>query len=241
MADTEATEPYAAYARFYDATQGSSDAADYRHLLGRHHAQARTVLELGCGTGNYLAVLADDYAVEGLDISRAMLRYARKRLPGVAFHRRDMASFEIGRHFDAVICPYDSINHLLRFEDWVRTFKAAKRHLNPKGVFVFDVNTPYRLRELAKAPPWVHAFGDNYLIMAVSLLPGGVSVWDIKVFERLKGRSYRLHHDVVRERAFDNARVLAALKSQFTTVRTYDPVKWSRAKATSRRLFYVCR
>ena len=77
--------------------------------------------------------------------------------------------------------------------------------------------------------------------MSVSLLSSGVSEWDIKVFERQRGRSYRLHHEVIRERGFENERVVDALKSNFNKVRTYDPVKWSRAKVGSRRLFYVCK
>jgi SAM-dependent methyltransferase len=169
-----------------------------------------------------------------------MLKYARRKLPDVAFHHQDMAAFKIPSRFDAIICPYDSINHLLRFSDWVRTFRAAKRHLNPGGVFIFDVNTDHRLRELANAPPWVHRFGSNYLIMNVSLSKTGVSDWTIKVFERIKGRSYRLHHDVIKERSFGNERVVAALKSHFHSVRTYDPIGWSRPKTASRRLFYVC-
>jgi SAM-dependent methyltransferase len=232
-------DPYAVYARFYDATQGSR-GAQYRYLLGRHHPNARTLLELACGTGAHLALLADDYAVEGLDISRAMLKYARQRLPGVTFHRLDMVAFKLRKHFDAIVCPYDSINHLLRLSDWARTFKAAKRHLNPGGVFIFDMNTQYRLKELGNAPPWVHRFGNNYLVMEVSLLPSGVSEWDIKVFERQRGRRYRLHHEVIRERGFDNSRVVDALQAHFDSVRTYDPVKWSRARAGSRRLFYIC-
>jgi hypothetical protein len=108
-------------------------------------------------------------------------------------------------------------------------------------VFIFDVNTEHRLLELASSPPWVHRFGDNYLIMKVSPSKRGVSDWDVKVFERTKGRSYRLHHEVIKERAFDNERVVATLKSHFPFVRTYDPVGWSRPKTTSRRLFYVCR
>jgi SAM-dependent methyltransferase len=236
-----ALEPYAVYAHFYDATQASSKAAQYRYLLRRHHPAARTLLELGCGTGAHLAHLSTDYAVEGLDLSRTMLRYARRALPAVTFHRQDMAGFSVRECFDAIVCPYDSINHLLRFGDWVRTFRAAKRHLNPNGVFIFDANTEHRLRELARTPSWIHRFGDNFLVMAVSLANKGVFEWDIKVFEHLKRQTYRLHREVIRERAFENDRVVRALRSHFGSVRTYDPAGWSRPKKASPRLFYVCR
>lgn len=232
---------YAVYARFYDAAQGLPDGAQYRYLLQRHHPKAQSVLEIACGTGAHLATLAKNYRVEGLDRSRAMLRHARKRLPDIPLHEQDMAAFELGRRFDAIVCPYDSLNHLLQFRPWLRTFKAAKRHLNPNGLFVFDVNTEQRLRALAAGPPWAQPFGDDYQIMTVTLSPIGIASWDIRVFERQRGSHYRLSHEVIRERAFPHERIMRALKTCFAEVRAYDPARWSRPKTTSARLFYVCR
>ncbi len=200
-------KPYAVYGHFYDATQCRPDGAQYLHLLRRHHPAARSLLEIACGTGSHLAALAAHYDVEGLDNSRTMLSYARKRLPRVALHCQDMAGFSLKGRFDAIVCPYDSINHLLGFRDWRRTFRAAKRHLNPKGVFIFDVNTEYRLRSLSRSPPWAKGFGDNYLIMTISMTPSDIAEWDTKVFERERASSYRLHHEVIRERAFAHERV----------------------------------
>jgi SAM-dependent methyltransferase len=233
-------QPYAVYGHFYDVTQGPADGAKYLALLRRHHPSARTLLELGCGTGAHLAALAEHYDVEGLDVSRTMLHYARKRLPGIRLHRQSMAGFTVPRRFDAVVCPFDSVNHLLSFADWVKTFRAAKRHLNPQGVFVFDANTPFRLRELAAAPPWVHRFGENYLIMTVSLERAVLSRWDIEIFERRRGSGYRLHREVLRESAFEHVRVKDTLERIFGSVRPYDHARWSRPKKSSRRLFYVC-
>ena len=234
-------EPYAIYGPFYDATQGTPSGAQYLHLLRKHHPAAKTVLELACGTGAHLATLGQHYEVEGLDRSRTMLRFARKRLPGVRFTEQSMAGFELDARFDAIVCPYDSINHLLRLGEWKDTFRAAKRHLNAGGLFVFDVNTERRLQELAAEPPWVHRFDDNYLIMDVSLVRPGLSSWDIKVFEHRKGDRYRLHHAVIRERAFTQERIRLALGASFGDVRVYDERGWSRPRKSSRRLFYVCR
>jgi len=78
-----------------------------------NHPNAENVLEIACGTGAVLRELATQYEVTGLDISRAMLRIAHKKLPKTQFYQQDMTSFRIGRTFDAVICPYDAINHLL--------------------------------------------------------------------------------------------------------------------------------
>jgi len=233
-------EPYTVYGHFYDATQRKPDPSQYLNLLRKFHPGAETLLELACGTGAHLAPLVEHYDVTGLDISRTMLRYARRKLPGVRFHHQDMAGFDLGVRFDAVICPYDSINHMVKFEDWVKTFRAAKRHLNPKGVFIFDINTEYRLRDLAGLPAWARRFGENYVIMKVSMGEGGIADWDIKVFEREKRGTYRLHHEVIREQSFAHQKVKLALKESFEKVRAFDLAGWGRPKATSRRLFYVC-
>jgi cyclopropane fatty-acyl-phospholipid synthase-like methyltransferase len=234
-------EPYAIYGPFYDATQGPRNAANYLHLLRQHHPRARTLLEIACGTGATLVPLSKKYSVTGLDVSRTMLRIARSKLPAVKFHCQDMAGFQLKERFDAVICPYDSINHLLGFKDWVRTFKAARRHLNTDGVFIFDMNTRHKLQTLAKSATWIRQFDENYLIMKVSMSAHAVADWDVRVFERLKSGQYRLHHEVIKERSFDHEQIQSSLKSCFQTVRAFDVAGWSRPKRLSGRLFYVCR
>ena len=232
---------YAVYGHFYDATQPGRDGSTYLQLLRQHNKQARTLLEIACGTGAHLAPLAKYYDVTGLDISPTMLRYARKKLPTVKFHLQDMAGFDLGETFDAVICPYDSMNHLLKFDDWIRTFRSAKRHLNPQGTFIFDINTEYRLRKLAAGPPGIRQFGANYLIMKVSIAEKGIADWDVAVFEHLKRDMYRLHREVIKERSFTHEQVKQALQEYFDRVRAYDSDGWTRPKATSGRLYYVCR
>lgn len=123
----------------------------------------------------------------------------------------------------------------------LRTFRAAKRHLNPGGVFVFDAHTEANLERLAEAPPHVLPFGDDYLIMNVGRERGEVYGWNIEVFEHVRDRQYLLHRQLIRERAFANDKVLDALGRIFPFARAYDPQGWSRPKQSSRRLFYVCR
>jgi len=235
------SEPYAVYGPFYDATQGPRDGSNYLRLLQQHHPRARTLLEIACGTGANLAPLAKHYSVTGLDLSPTMLRYARAKLPGVEFYCQNMAGFHLEKTFDAVICPYDSINHLLSFRDWVRTFKAVKRHLNPGGIFIFDINTKHRLEALSSTPARTHQFDENYLIMKVSMSSRDVVDWDVRVFEKLKSGKYRLHHEIIKERSFDHDQIRRSLKSDFQSVRAFDVAGWSRPKRSSGRLYYVCR
>jgi SAM-dependent methyltransferase len=234
---------YGAYARFYDATQGdrAEHAAYVRSLLKKHHPKAKTVLELACGTGSILKQLQPHYEVTGVDLSGEMLAIARKKLPGVRLVHGDMRTVDLDERFDAVLCVYDSINHLTRFRDWEAVFRRAREHVNDRGVFVFDINTVHRLAASSGAPPMVQWFGDaSLMVIAIVQAPRGAVDWEINVFERVRGSSYRLHLDVIREVSFPRERVQTALRKRFTRIWTYD-ARRARPSASSDRLHFVCR
>jgi SAM-dependent methyltransferase len=232
---------YVAFARFYDAVQGDrADAADYaRSLLERHHPGARSVLELACGTGSILARLRSGYEVVGVDLSREMLAIARRRLPGVELVCADMSRVHLGRRFDAVLCLYDSINHLLRWRQWEAVFDRAGEHLEPDGVFVFDLNTERRLAALASAQPAVQWFDGNLLLLDVADTGRGVVDWRLRVFERTGGTRYRLHEVTIPERSYPLERIRASLARRFRRVRVVDPLR-VRPTTRSGRLWLVC-
>lgn len=232
---------YAAFARFYDAVQGDrADAADFvRSLLERHHPRAQSVLELACGTGSILARLRPRYEVAGVDLSAEMLAVAKRKLPGVELVHADMTRVRLGRRFDAVLCLYDSINHLLHFRQWEAVFDRAREHLSPDGVFVFDLNTQRRLVALAAAPPTVEWFDGNLLLLEVAAAGRGVVDWRLRVFERTGEARYRLHETTIPETSFPLERIRESLLHRFRRVRLVDPL---RARPTSRsgRLWLVC-
>jgi SAM-dependent methyltransferase len=234
---------YSAYARFYDATQGdrAEHAAYIRSLLKKHHPRAKTVLELACGTGSILKQLQPHYEITGVDLSDEMLAIARKKVLGVRLVHGDMRTVDLGERFDVVLCVYDSINHLVAFRDWEAVFRRAREHLNDGGVFLFDINTVHRLAASAGAPPHVQWFGDGSLmVIAIVQAPRGAVDWEINVFERVRGSSYRLHLDVIREASFPTERMRAALRRRFTRIWTYD-ARRARPSAQSDRLHFVCR
>ncbi len=106
--------PYARFSRFYDQVMGDrSAAANYiRHLIELTIPRAKTLLEIACGTGGILGRLSESYDVTGLDRSQPMIAIARKRLPYIPIFRQDITSFHLDRRFDAIVCAFDSINHL---------------------------------------------------------------------------------------------------------------------------------
>jgi SAM-dependent methyltransferase len=233
---------YEKIARFYDAVMGDrTETAGYvRHLIAQHKPEAKTLLEVACGTGAVLKILAKSYDVAGLDVSPRMLSIARKKLPSVRFFRQDMVSFDLGKKFDVIISVFDSVNHLLRLADWGRFFRQAAAHLDEKGLFLFDINTVEKLQRRIRTPPQVTAFGANWLIMGVTDRGGGVANWTIKVFERRGRGSYRVFEENVREISFPVKKVRNALREQFNSVKVVDP-QAVRPSRGSDRLYFVCR
>ena len=181
------------------------------------------------------------YEVVGVDRSEAMLAVAAAKLPDVRLVRADMTRVALDDRFDVVLCAFDSINHLLTFEEWEAVFDRALEHLHEGGLLVFDVNTEHQLATFVAQPPWTHWFGDdNLLVMDVVDGGDGTSIWSIHVFEHVGEFRYRLHMENIREVSFPAARIKAGLLERFRRVRVYDAER-SRPTARSGRLHFVCR
>src|SRR5947199_5882235 len=107
---------YDLLAPHYDAVTGdsSTEAAFIRDIIERRHGPVATLLDVACGTGAVTAPLSRAYQVSGLDISSGMLAVARGKLPaGTPLYQADMTSFRLSASFDAIVCAYQGINHLL--------------------------------------------------------------------------------------------------------------------------------
>ena len=146
---------YDRLAPHYDAVTGdsSTEAALIRDILERRHGRVATLLDVACGTGAITAPLARAYQVSGLDIAPGMLAVARAKLPGdVPLYLADMTSFTLSTRFDAIVCAYQGVNHLLTLSAWQSFFGCAYRHLNPGGMLVFDIATVEYLMTMASIP-----------------------------------------------------------------------------------------
>jgi SAM-dependent methyltransferase len=231
---------YEIFGKFYDAVMGDcARPAEYLRKLIRSAApNAATLLELGCGTGSILQHLQHQYKVSGLDISEKMLSIARHKVPQAKLFRQDMVDFHIDDRFNVICCVYDSINHITRFSDWKRVFARVHRHLSPGGCFIFDINTERKLERLIAAPPWVHPFGKNLLIIDVTALPKQGSSWNIRVFEHLNTNRYAFHEEDIVEISFPLGKIVSALGTHFTKVRVIDTDR-NRPGSKSERLFLI--
>ncbi len=233
---------YDVFATFYDQVMGDRGReADYvESLISKHHPEARTVLELACGTGAILAQLGRRHEVAGLDASRGMLEIAARKIPKARLFCEDMTRFDLGERFDIVLCVFDSINHLLLFEEWEAVFDRAREHLTDRGIFIFDVNTERKLASFADGPSWTQWFdGDNLLLIDVRDGGRGIYDWKIRVFEHRHDSRYRLHSEDIREVAFPRERIELAVSKRFAHMRIYDAER-QRPSSRSLRLHFVC-
>jgi SAM-dependent methyltransferase len=168
-----------------------------------------------------LAGLAGELKVTGIDRSPEMLAIAARTVPAARLMHADITAFDLGSRFDVVICVFDTLNHLTTLEDWRAVFGLARAHLADGGLFVFDVNTVGRLRRPGQGPPFAADVDEHILVMHVRPATGSgtddqersgeLSIWTVRVFERVDGDLYRLHREDIPELGVPLAVVRQAL------------------------------
>ncbi len=234
---------YDLLAPHYDAVTGDSatEGLFVRDIIEHRYSGVTNLLDVACGTGGITALLADKYQVSGLDISPGMLAVAREKLPeGTPLYLADMARFELDVKFDAVVCAYQGVNHLLGCPSWKSFFDCVYEHLNDGGVFVFDIITVGNLMMMASIPDIVQQFGDNYLLIRVSMAEDMVFRWQIEVFELQPDGSYKLLAETVDTRSFPVDSIREALRPRFINIETIDGDGKPADEDGTDRIWFVC-
>lgn len=171
-------------ASFYDALYHFKDyatASNQLHaLIQQLNPNAKTLLDVGCGTGKHLEYLREYYKVEGLDINAEMLDIARKRCPEGSFHHGTMVDFDLGHTFDVVTCLFSSIGYVKTVDNLERAVLCMAHHLQPGGIIVLE---PW----FSPENYWVGKVFANFVDqpelkiawMYISEVEGRVSIFDI--------------------------------------------------------------
>lgn len=134
--------PYEKYLRFF------------KKLLRRFGLRASVVADLACGTGSLSVLLAEaGFSVIGIDQSEDMLSMAAEKAMALEENRpffiaQPMQRLKLFAPVDACVCALDSINYVTKPQDVQKTFRCVWQALRPGGLFVFDINTPYKLEGL---------------------------------------------------------------------------------------------
>lgn len=135
---TESAELYdAIYFTFKDY---ALEAADIARNIRAAHPDARTVLDVACGTGEHARLLVANHGfeVDGVDLNGEFLRLARLKHPAGRFHLADMRDFDLRERYDAVICMFSSIGYLKTLPELERALANFRRHLAPNGIVMVE-------------------------------------------------------------------------------------------------------
>jgi SAM-dependent methyltransferase len=135
--------PFHSTARFYDTVYGHLDYR--RHALAvdavvrANRLDARSLLDVACGTGRHLEVFRSRYdLVAGIDVDPSLVEIARERNPDIDIQVADMLDFDLGRRFDVVTCLFSSIGYVRTFDRLEAAVAAMARHLTRGGVLVVE-------------------------------------------------------------------------------------------------------
>ncbi|MER3433571.1 MAG: SAM-dependent methyltransferase [Leptolyngbya sp. ERB_1_1] len=137
------------YARYYDLLYRDKDyivETEFIHqLINAYAPDAKTILELGCGTGIHASLLTKrGYKVCAVDLSETMLEQARYRAQqlyhssAIEFVQGDIRTVRVERSFDVVISLFHVFSYQITNADLQAAFATAKDHLNPGGLLIFD-------------------------------------------------------------------------------------------------------
>ena len=148
---------YQNLASSYDRLTNDVDYAGWvdfaQAILDREGLKPRTVADLACGTGSATRILAErGYRVTAVDLSEDMLTEAMDKcadLPNLpTFVHQNLAELRLPRAVDMAVCFLDSLDYILDPADCEAAIRRTYQALNPGGIFIFDVNTPEKLRAM---------------------------------------------------------------------------------------------
>ena len=199
-----------------------------------NHPQAKSILEIACGTGNILKHFKNKYDIYGLDLSSEMLKIAKGKIPGGIFYHKDMINFKLDISFDVILCIFDSINHVINYKDWQKIFKNVKNHLNDKGIFIFDINTIEKLNKIINYSCLVKEFNRNMMIMKIKKIGENLTNWNVKFFEKINENNYKLFEENIKEISFGKHIILKDLNNYFNEVKIHEI-------ESGGRIFFTCR
>ena len=255
-------EGYGALARVYDRLNAEIDYsvwADFIEICFDRHLPSRPslVLDLACGTGRMTAELARrGYDMIGIDGSADMLSeaFAANQTGDILYLQQDLREFELYGTVGAITCCLDSLNYLLGEGELARCFSLVHNYLDPNGLFLFDMNTPYKFKEI---------YGTNAYVLEGELPPledgdkpcaifcgwqneyhpdTRLCDFDLTIFEEAEDGSYFRSDEHQEERCYSMEEISSALQNaKIELLGVYSDFQFSAPTDTTERWYFVAR
>ena len=143
----------ASYDRLTNDVDYEATVEFYMEILRREGVTPRTCVDLACGTGSVTKLLAErGCSVTGVDMSEEMLTEAFMKVQDMAqpprFVCQKLQELRLPKGVDMAVCALDSLDYITNPEDCAEAIRRTYKALNPGGIFIFDVNTPEKLRAM---------------------------------------------------------------------------------------------
>lgn len=213
-----------------------------KDVIEEHKPGSKNILEVACGTWTVAAELQKlNYNVTGLDISQNMLDKAEKNMKkGSELILWDMTDFDLWKKYDVILCNYNSICHLLKWEDWQKFFTQASNHLEKDGLLVFDIVTLFEFENITKEFAQFYTFWENNVCMEMFKKPG-MFEWLVKIYEKAEDGRFDLFTEMVQENSFPISKIEKELKLQGFKVAEKTDFHYGEVTAQSERVYFMCK
>ena len=236
----------ASYDRLTNDVDYEATVEFYMQILRREGLRPRTAADLACGTGSVTKLLAEKgYRVVAVDMSEEMLTEAVQKVQDMEIPPRfvcqKLQELWLPRGVDMAVCALDSLDYITNLDDCAEAIRRIYKALNPGGIFIFDVNTPEKLRAMDGQVfldedddvycVWRGEFDEktNICSYAMDLFQRSGCVWH---------RSFEEHC----EYAYSQAQLIACLKNAgFTSIEVYGDRKFDAPGAGEQRIYFKAR
>lgn len=232
---------YSILAKYYDRLMGDFDYDGYLSFVkGRLSGEGA---DLACGSGEITVRLAKEgRKMIGIDISPDMLNVATVKAKNMGLDIKwicqDMLEFELNHKADFITCVCDGVNYVPT-QDFKKLLDRVKSNLKENGIFVFDVSSEYKLKNILGDNLFCEDYDDVTYIWQNTLGKGYVDM-DIDFFERIKDDTYKRIEESHRQYVYKREFIEDLLKDGWDH-EVYDGEKFSTPSSRSKRLLYVCK
>ena len=200
--------------------------AFYQEILAREGCHPRTAVDLACGTGSVTVLLAQrGLTVTGVDMSEEMLCQAVDKAMALehmpTFACQKLQQLHLPRAVDLAVCALDSLDYITNPADCEKAIRRVYKALNPGGCFIFDVNTPEKLRAMDDQV-FLDEDDDVYCVWRGEFdRETNICTYAMDLFQR-KGNLWERSYEEHREYAYSARQLTGYLRSAgFTSIEVY--------------------
>jgi ubiquinone/menaquinone biosynthesis C-methylase UbiE len=234
------------YDRLTNDVDYEATVAFYMDILNREGLRPRTAVDLACGTGSVTAILArKGIQVLGVDMSEEMLTVAQQKGQECEnpprFVCQKLQELHLSRGVDLAVCALDSLDYITEPEDCREAIRRVYKVLNPGGIFIFDVNTPEKLRAM-DGQVFLDEDDDVYCVWRGEFdEETNICSYGMDLFQR-EGKLWYRSFEEHREYAYSQEQLTGYLKEAgFTHIEVYADRLFEAPRQGEQRIYFKAR